>query len=58
MVQKKQSDRQDLACGSPVFNLCCDTVDAQLVFQTLFHTVLVLNKNKIMARVVSFPKIT
>lgn len=32
MVQMKQSDRQDLACASPVFNLCCDTVDAQLVF--------------------------
>lgn len=44
MVLMKQNIGQDLL-WAPVFNLCRNVVDAQLVV-SLFHTVLVLSKDK------------
>lgn len=56
MVRMKQNNGQDLL-WVPVFNLCYNIVYAQLMV-LLFHTVLVLSKDKSIVRAVSSPKIT
>lgn len=55
MVRMKQNNGQDLL-WAPVFNLCCNTVVAQLVV-SLFRTVPDLSKDKSVVRAVSSPKI-